>query len=408
MSDSSPVRYVTVVCRVCQSRLDERQDERPRRVKCPVCQTSVAVPAASETPPSPPVRLPDVEGYALADSATRAGAERLRKAADVVLVVCPICRARIHATPEKDAGQMSCPDCLEPVRIPSRTEARAAAAQSQPRRKAEVVEAVPLRPTSARRPREYSQWFLQAQSSIRRDPDPEPPKRLYLSDTFSIPWQREVRSRWLGLTLGLTALCVIGLLTLHLFEQASGAMGMALAFFALPMIWVAIWTLSYAAAVWLTILIDTANGCRTIISWGDQNWREWVLQLTYVQYLLAITLMLSHGVAWLVRLAGGAYAATFGVTAVLLFPVVVVSALERGGSWNFYSPGVLGSLFFRPGAWLGFWAISGALAGVVGLGLSWLMEQSLTAGLLVAGPTAAALVLMHARLLGRLAWASGR
>lgn len=408
MTDSSPVQYVTVTCRVCGTRLDERQSDTPRDVACHMCQTMVKVPAfdaSAVKKASKPTA--DVEGYGLLDLNSSESVERSRRAAEALLIVCPICRARLHYSPKREAHQVQCPDCQELVRVPSKAEARAKQEKDKGSRKPDPVEplAVPA-PTVA--PRQYSQWFLHATSHIKREPDPVPPKHLFFSDTFNFPWQRGVVSRWGFLTIGLTAISIVGVVLSDLYQNASGINGFVIAFFALPIIWIAIWTASYACAVWLVVLIDTANGNREIVNWGDQNWREWIIQMVYVEYLLGIAAACAHGVGVLVRLSGNSYWAGFAPTLTVLFPIIALSGLERGGSWNIFSKDIFLSLFRRPLHWLGFLLISTLVTLAPTALIAWLLQVAPSAVLALAGPLAAYLVLIHARLLGRLAWAVGR
>jgi hypothetical protein len=91
-----------------------------------------------------------------------------------------------------------------------------------------------------------------------------------------------------------------------------------------------------------------------------------------------------------------------------LFPIIALSALERGGSWNFFSKGILASLFRRPLTWLGFFVISTFVTVVPAALIAWLLQAAPWGVLAVAGTLGSMVVLVHARLLGRLAWAVGR
>lgn len=405
MSEASPVRYVTVVCRVCDTRIDERQGDSDRDIRCPMCHSAVTIPAIGSEPAPRPKSLPtgNVEGYSLLTADEAQNRQKQARAANVILVVCPICQARLHFAPKKDPYQATCPDCHEPVRVPAGREAREKQQKDKPPRKADAVEPLPV-PATTSRTREYSPWYLQAQAHIRREPDAKPPRSLFFSDTFTLPWQKGVLSRWVYLSLGLTAVGLIAMVILMLREDGGAIGGFGLAFFALPILWIVLWTAAYAATVWLVILIDTANGNREIVSWGDQNWREWVIQLVYVEYLIATAAMFAYGIGFLARLAGAPLWPVFGAAVTLLFPLIALSALERGGSWNFFSKAIAGSLVRSPGLWISFFLLSAALVVPWTVAWGWLALHWMGAAAAVGGIVWAAILLIHARLLGRLAY----
>ncbi len=290
MSSREPKPFVTVVCKVCETRLDEEPAPEARESFCPICHSVVIIPAAGTPAPRGPVFRtdPNLEGYAVLPLDGPEAEERMKKAQDVILVVCPICRARLHAAPRKEAYQIQCHDCREPVRVPSRSEHRAKAKKEAIPDRREAIEPVPVQATEAP-DRRYSSWYLQAQSQIRREPDPRPPDSLYFDSTFTFPWERDLVLRWVYLSLGLSVFSLLGSLLLSMYlASTGGGISMAMAFFALPLVWIGIWTLSYAASLAMAIITDTANGNRTIINWAEQNWRDWVITMAYAQYLVAV------------------------------------------------------------------------------------------------------------------------
>jgi hypothetical protein len=172
---------------------------------------------------------------------------------------------------------------------------------------------------------------------------------------------------------------------------------------ALPAIWIGLWTASYGAAVWLVVAIDTANGNREIVHWGEQNWREWIPQMVYLEYLLGLAAAAAHGIGLLAERAGGPYWPVFTGSFVLLSPIIIVSSLERGGSWNIFSKEILKSLWRSPLVWAGFFLLSGLLVAGWAWAWAWLLFAFPMLALAVGGLGWATVLLIHARLLGRLA-----
>lgn len=400
---------VTVVCKTCDTRLDEEALLEPHETICPICFSQVIVPAASQAAVKTVPQFksdPNLEGYAMLPLEGPEAEKRAKKAQDVILVVCSICRARLHAQPKKEAYHIKCHDCHELVRVPSRAEHRERQKREAIPDKRDAVEPVPVGKVETQ-DRFYSAWYLKSQLLPRRE-EAKPPKSVYFSSTFTFPWEPELLMKWIYLSVGLTVFAMLGVLLFSMYSQGGGIPGLAMGFFALPLIWIGIWTLSYAASVCMVIITDTANGNQRIVNWAEQNWRDWVITMAYVQYLLAVAALGGYVVNKSLELAGApAPWAGFVVTAFAL-PYVILSALETGGGLNFVSANVTLSLFRRLGAWLGYYLLAALLTAAIAGGLwgLWLVTPLLAGGL--GGMLLAAWILILARLTGRLAWAISR
>jgi len=406
MSDK-PV--VTVVCRVCDTRLDETAFDQPHETHCPICHSPVIVPAAGQGVKKAPQFKsdPNLEGYAVLPLEGPEAEQRAKKAQDVILVVCPVCRARLHSAPKKEAYHIKCHDCHELVRVPSRAEHREKQRKEAIPANFDPVEPVPVGQVASS-DRVYSSWYLQAHSEIRREPDVAPPASLYFSGTLTFPWEREIVAKWVFLSLGTTFFALLTALLVSLIPGGGGPSGLVMGFFALPLIWIGIWTVSYAASVCMAIITDTANGNQKIVNWADQNWRDWIMTMAYVQYLIAVAALAGYVTARLLDLAGTPDRWPAFLVAIVTFPYVLLSALETGGGINFISPNVTLSLVRKPLPWLGYYLVSGVLTAAVAGALWGLLQVSpLLAGGL-GGMLIAAWLLIQSRLTGRLAWAISR
>ena len=407
MSDKT---VVTVVCKTCDTRLDEEALAEPHEMICPICFSMVIVPAAAEgaVKKGPQFKSdPNLEGYAMLPLEGPEAEARAKKAQDVILVVCPICRARLHSQPKKEAYHIKCHDCHELVRVPSRAEHR----QKQKREAIpdtfDAIEPVPVGKAETH-DRTYSSWYLKSQTLVRREGDAKPPQSVYFSSTFTFPWEHQLLMRWIYLSIGLTGFFALGMVIASLMLGASGYTGLTMGFFALPLVWVGIWTLSYAASISMAIVTDTANGNQKIANWADQNWREWVITMAYVLYLLAVAGLGGYITDKLLELAKvDAPWVGYCVTAVAL-PYVILSALETGGGLNFVSANVTLSLFRKAGAWIGYYVIAGALTAAVAATLWGLLLVSPYVAGGLGGVIVATWLLILARLTGRLAWAISR
>ena len=96
------------------------------------------------------------------------------------------------------------------------------------------------------------------------------------------------------------------------------------------------------------------------------------------------------------------------VSGVLVFPILLLSAMEADSFFVPYSPVILATLRHYWHGWLAFYLIVGAMLGLWIFGFGELVREAPLAALVLSGPILAAMLLIYGRLLGRLAWrASG-
>ncbi len=414
-SSSNDVQYVTVVCRVCGTRLDERVAEQPREVDCPDCFTTIQIPSQSEikTPKKP--KLPDhLPTYRLSQSSSpssrrerQAAEHRRQQLRDGFLVVCPICSARLHPPIRSESYRVRCPDCHEPVRVPSPEEAEEILSRKEKRsRKLPPVEGLPL--PRMNRPHRVSTFYAAHQAQIRREPTPRAPNWTFFSQVWSFPWQPTVLKKWLWLTFGFTVISALFGILLMIHDLTGGRGLFVAPFLLLPAIWFSLWTLSYAASAVVIIIEDTAAGNHEIAHWSELGWRYGLHT--------AISLLLQLGLASLFGYGAGSISAAYGgpfvIPAVLVtwvaFPFLLLSMLETNTWYNPLSVPVARSLIKHPAAWLMFYilwiglflfigGVTYLIAHWIGITMLILMTWIWSAGMLIA-----------ARLLGRLAWKVSR
>jgi hypothetical protein len=391
----------------------------PQSVSCPFCESRVPVPsleqARRERATRGPLPVPVIEEYAIAetdDAAPPKPASRLSrpasKSADatpaLVRLECPTCHELIDARVESTPGSAPCPFCGAMVSVPDRkTVAGWQAAKIAPRNAEAIGEyatgaVVPTLPLRAG-------GLFDKLAEIRREVAPPPPRWTFFSGVFTFPWRQEVHIRWAYMTVGFTAIAIIGLVVKGITASFSGiGSGVALAFFLMPIIWVSFMTLSFSAACCLCVLESTAAGLDRIEAWPDPQWKEWMAQLIYLGWIGAIPLAASYGLACLAGLAGARVELAFPGFLFVLYPIALMSALEANSIWVPLTLPILSSLFRWWWAWLSFYILTGLLA--AGLGGVFLYSVSSSQDLLqlLLGPLVAAAALIYFRLLGRLAW----
>ncbi len=181
--------------------------------------------------------------------------------------------------------------------------------------------------------------------------------------------------------------------------STSALQGIVLALFTIAL---GLATLSLCAASFLAGVQDTANGHEDVQETSMPDWDQWVFS-----FLSLLGLWAGAGaIGFPLGLVFGPLA-TFACS-VVLFPVLLLSAMEADSFLIPYSPPVLLTLVRHWRTWASFYVITLTMmllfSAILELGHS--VAPYLTA--LLSGPVAAALILIYARLLGRLAWrASG-
>ncbi len=229
--------------------------------------------------------------------------------------------------------------------------------------------------------------------------EPPPPPRLPLfSGVFTFPFYPTSLAVWVFIASG-TMISGYLLMFWINYGQVIGLLGARL--FGPPTCAAAALTFGYAACCWMGIIEETSNGWDAIETWPDINWKEWIWNLAHLA-----TLGLQAGIVGMaVQLAVGSRTwAPLLIGAWFAFPLVLLSALSADGAWvPLNTLPIVASMGRRLVSWIVFYVEITALAGawivLVTLGLwtaPWLVP-------LYAAPLLAAILLIYARLVGRLA-----
>ena len=389
-----PDEFVTVVCPTCHARFSARWDQAGKRIACPDCGVNVDVPFP--VPRATDVRQPKKIGeYAVGVSAS---AEQHRE--DTITVVCPTCHTRLTARWDQAGKKTICPDCGVKIRIPFPK-------PPEPELKPDPAKIGQYDIGEAVRSPQVETQFLDRQALIYAEVVPPPPRWTFFSGVFEFPWYRDTLPRWLYLTIGLVAWgeFVVGALSLMGVggEGVGGIAVVGVGFMVLPIAWLSIWTYSYAASCLLAIVQETAAG-NDVVGWPDETWRERVWKLLYVGYLFVLAALAGAGVEVLTRLWRDLFGIPACVTVFVLFPFMLLSSLEANTQWAPATPRILRSLIAHAWCWIVFYIAAALLAAplVALVFFGFFRYPFLTAS--VAAPFMAAVILISARLLGRLAW----
>jgi DNA-directed RNA polymerase subunit RPC12/RpoP len=391
-----PDEYITVVCPTCHARVSARWDQAGKRLACPDCGVRIDVPFPQPPAPNSHAQTKPVGEYRVSETGRPA-----RHPDDVITVVCATCHARLVARWDQAGKTKSCPDCGVKIRVPF-PKARPPEPKLDPARFGQYNIG------AAEKTLPVETHFLDQQAVIYAVPVPPPPRWTFFSGVFQFPWHRDTLPRWLVLSIGLLTWSefVVGALALSGVggEGIGGLAVVAIGFMVLPIAWLSIWTGSYVASCLLAIVQDTAAG-NDLISWPDETWRDRFWKLLYVSYLIVIASLVGAGVGWLVEWRSGWFWPPLVITAFVLFPIMLLSTLERDSIWFVLSPAILKSLFVVMWGWLMFYSFAVVLSvsAALPVGVGFYFRHPFIAALFAA-PLASAMILIYARLLGRLAW----
>ena len=335
---------------------------------------------------------------------------------DSLMLRCPACQTGLRVRARLAGTQAKCPQCGAKIQIPVRADidlepeadVRPPAAEGEYR----LAEAISYHPDdhpeplpAELRPIAPAAGFLDQMGSVRQEKIDRPSRHVFFSGVFEFPWYPEVWIRWLFLVLGGSVATLIPVMALYFIDGSSGYVGVGLAFFAMPQIWISIWTGSFAAACGLQVFDDTASGSDHVNSWPEPNWREWMWPLMYLGYVAFMVMAVSYGFG----MAAGASSRAMWISLMLceffLFPICLLSVMESNNLAILISPAMISSLVRKPLDWVCFYLLTGLMF-ALWLGVATLVWQIHPALLIVVnGVLYATITLIWFRLLGRLAWA---
>jgi DNA-directed RNA polymerase subunit RPC12/RpoP len=326
---------------------------------------------------------------------------------EYITVTCSTCHTRLHPRSKHAGKKVICPDCGKKLPIPTIEEvlAEIEAARRYLPTPEEIGEYSLGEAVETAKP---STRFLEKQAEIKSEPPPPPPPKWFLiSGVFTFPGHRDVILRWVFLSCGFSAVGVIPGLAWKLTEGVELVRWIVMAFAALPMIWMLIWSGSYAAACGLQVLEDTAAGNQSILEWPEPNWRDWAGQFFYVAYLVLMSAAPGYAIDKLLGGVPGYPGLATAASVWFAFPVCLLSSINSIFVWMPISWPIVRSLVTSWWCWLAFYFESALLGAawlvplVVGLEIAPVLTMSLN------GPVLAAVCLIYARLLGRVAWHIG-
>ncbi len=232
----------------------------------------------------------------------------------------------------------------------------------------------------------------------RREERHSGPKWAFFSGVFGYPFRGVSLGRWVVLAAGFIVTGELFVLAVHYSASGEGLLMMPIISMAAATM--LLLTMGFAAPCFLATVEDTADGFDLPQEGTMPELNQWFfssLALVWVGMLAGVIGSPLSLVPEVGELA--APAATF-----LFFPVLVLSGLECESFLMPFSRPILASLVRQAGAWLVFYLLSGiVVGGWVALATYTLAFEPYAMTALLAA-ILAAVMLIYARLLGRLGW----
>jgi hypothetical protein len=170
-----------------------------------------------------------------------------------------------------------------------------------------------------------------------------------------------------------------------------------------------VFSLFYAGALAMSVLLDTVNGHKSIENWPRGFLFDWLLEAGFVAGAMFWSALPGLPLDWLLRNSGVPATAIFTACMAVFFPLALMAAVESG---TFFFPGaatVWMSPFSAWPAWRDFYLLTIPLVALVVGFAAFAVSENLLWMIALASFLASVGWMLYFRLLGRLAWyASGR
>jgi DNA-directed RNA polymerase subunit RPC12/RpoP len=353
------------------------------------------------------------------------------------IVPCPSCGNRLRLWSDQAGSQVVCPKCSSTFTVARTSEVRAAARAAGteldeyepeiPLARSSSVpedEMVDIGPNAGAKwqqidwesdadpnkppPVPHADYLAAAKAQgLLREPQPVyRPRSTFFSDVFTFPWKGVNIARWTGMAVGFSATAYLFVQTaemLGLWNKSAPAMGGI--FLIVFTVVAGVATGSLAAASFVAAIQDTADGYREPQESNMPEWNGWIFLLFG---------FLAIGVASAAIGFPLSFIEPIGVTAILVsglivFPVLVLSAMEVDSFFAPYSRAIARTIPRCWDIWLTFYFLSTAMLALWAVPFIAYVRESPALAALLSGPVLAAMMLIYARMLGRVAWyASGR
>jgi DNA-directed RNA polymerase subunit RPC12/RpoP len=414
-------QHIGFECHLCGTRMYAPPRFVGKKVECPDCGAKTRIP-----PPPEPKRKnipPALEGeqYELWDADDQPlPSDILAAQPKYISFQCRVCATLMHVNELQVGQQIACPDCKTKQPVPPKPkihEQRSVLAPDNLTPRLDPAAAPGERPAFVssgyrmmhedRAEKEYAAALEKSQRTgkpMEIDVHGRPilPKWPLLSGILPFLFTSGVLVRWLGISVALGA---AGWVLLNGLAMAmTGGFGAiaGMCFFAIGCVFTML-AASAAAGALLQIITESAVGNREIENWPSLL--DWFGSLLFLGVSGIMSAVPGSAVSLIPPLHSNPSwsALAIGIGIAICWPVMILSQLHINSIWGIVSPRILGSLVQCPFSWALFFLETFALLAICGAAIIFIAGNNAMATLWLM-PLFVAVMIILARLLGRLAW----
>lgn len=235
---------------------------------------------------------------------------------------------------------------------------------------------------------------------MREESDVVIPRWIFVSGVFLFPWQLGNIARWAVMSVALT---LSGIVLLMAAEQLAGSVRLGtlwLPILSLVGAGLTLVTMMFSSACFIAAVDDTADGHDDVQEATMPPMDQWLFSFFSVLHIWLMSGALGYPLVLIPEVGPLA----IPISSLVLFPILFLSAMECDSFFLPWSPTVWRSTLQYFGSWLAFYIVSTALLAGWFVASLYLVGAATYLGMVLVGPALAAVMLIYARLLGRLAW----
>jgi hypothetical protein len=329
-----------------------------------------------------------------------------RMQGELFAVYCGVCDTLMYARPKQVGSQLKCPDCgaLTSVKAPpapvEKKSVLVPEGEEYQLDPAAAGQPAPL-PAYVERVQQAAHVAVELQARQRAAELPPMPALPTLQGVWPMLVREPVTTWWVGISvsgMGLAWLVIDSI-------PAPGASGLALIYSLfcriLATLAFVLWS-GPTAAIWTAILAESSEGHRKLHVSPSPWFFNCLAETSYIGVALALSWI--PGFALITFFPVEIWATMGGISALFVFPVLLLATLQEGSPLAVHSPRIWGSLLRRPFHWLVFYLESGVLAAATALTSAALVIQMESWAIYAAVPLVLAGLFVYFRILGRFAW----
>ncbi len=409
--DSEAKNEFSLVCSACKSTFYATPNQIGQKLDCPDCLTEHVVPQPPKKPKTrttgsstigskTPELTEDVDDYQLQPFDSQPTTAPNRAPAPTFRFPCTLCRTMLQARPDQIGTKIRCHDCHSSVLVQKHRPASKPVRVVAKDPNIGITAAHELKVTRDNADQLMKKAHEHQEELERRRPTP--PKRPFIDGVYGFPFRPRTFHLWL--LPGIGSAMVIGLLQIGMRAQGLAQIGAIFMFLLASLLILALVFLT--SNVLLLVMQTTATGLPEPDEYPSFDVGAWFGQVIYILSALFVSIL--PVLIFAPILPPMARGILGGIMCFCFFPIVLLSMLDSGSPAMPYSPWIARSLRHGARSWLKFFAATAVQWVICGAICFALIQLLATWGIPICCLMIMITALIHARLLGRLAWVLDR